>query len=269
MAKSSRKSKRSNGRPTPRATPGGDGADSRRRGADLVREQRSRERRRNVMVQVGVVVGVVLVVLLVTVAVLRAQDANAPAAAPPQVDDEGSFVVGQADAPVSVTVVEDYLCPFCQRLEADAGDLLEGYSEGEDVSVAYRGIAILDRASNDDYSSRALAASACVMAEGQEVWKDFHRTLYEQQPSEGGAGLSDDELVEIATQAGASEEVAACVSEGSYRDWAEQVTRATIDSGVSSTPTVMVDGEEVESPSASTIAQAVEAAQETQGSGGS
>lgn len=237
-------------------------AEQRRRGAELVQQQRAREKRRAALVQAGVVLAVVLAVVLVTVAVLRSQEAGEPATAPAAVDDQGSFLVGDPDASVNVTVVEDFLCPFCQQLEADAGELLAEYSAGTDVSVSYRGIAILDRSSNDDYSSRALNASACVMEDGQEVWADFHRALFEQQPSESGPGLTDDDLVALATESGATEaDVSTCVADGTYLDWAEQVTRDTVDTGVSSTPTVLVDGEEVEEASAETIRAAVESAQ--------
>lgn len=227
-----------------------------------MKQQRARERRRTIAIQAGVGLAVVLAVLLVTVAVLRAQDPGEPAVAPAGVDAEGRYVLGDPDAPVQVSVVEDFQCPFCAQLEADAGDLLAGYAAGEDVAVGYRGIAALDRASTTDYSSRALNASACVMAEGDDVWSAFHAALYAEQPPEGGAGLDDDTLVDLAVAAGAAEDdVRGCIVGGEHDDWVAQTTADALED-VDGTPTVLVDGQEVDSPSAATIAAAVAAAQE-------
>lgn len=238
---------------------------ARRTAAGTVRAQQAAARRRTVLLQVGVAALVVVVVLAVTVAVLRAQDsaAQAPAAIPPQVDGSGALVLGDPDADVTVEVVEDFQCPACRAFEAAQGDLLRSYAEGDAgdgrVNVAYRGIAFLDDASSTDYSTRALSASACVMAEGDGVWSRFHRSLFEQQPPEGGAGLSDEQLVDLAGAAGADEDVVRrCVAEGTYTDWAAATTARAGDDGVTGTPTVYVNGTELDDPAG--LADAVDAA---------
>lgn len=222
-----------------------------RKAAETMRAQQAAARRRTVLVQAGVAALVVVVVLAVTIAVLRAQDGAEPSATPPQVDGRGALVLGDPDAAVTVEVVEDFQCPACRAFEAAEGDLLRSYVAGDQVQVAYRGIAFLDRASSTDYSSRALNASACVMAEGDEVWSRFHRSLFEQQPPEGGAGLSDDQLVRLAGAAGADEDaVRTCVEDGTYADWVASTTTQAGDDGVQGTPTVYVDGEELQDTTA-------------------
>ena len=222
-----------------------------RRAAEMMKAQQAQARRRTVMVQAGVAALVVVVVLAVTVAILRAQDGTEPSAVPPEVDDQGALVLGNPEAAVTVQVVEDFQCPACRAFEAANGDLLRSYVEGDEVQVAYRGIAFLDRASSTDYSSRSLNASACVMAEGGDVWSRFHRSLFEQQPPEGGEGLSDDQLVRLAEAAGADEDaVRTCVDDGTYADWVASTTTQAGDDGVDGTPTVYVNGEELEDTTA-------------------
>ena len=234
-----------------------------RKAAEMVHAQQAQARRRTVLVQAGVAALVVVVVLVVTIAVLRAQDGAEPSAVPPQVDDRGALVLGNPEAAVTVEVVEDFQCPACRAFEAAVGDLLRSYVEGDDVQVAYRGIAFLDRASSTDYSSRSLNASACVMGEGDEVWSRFHRSLFEQQPPEGGAGLGDDQLVRLAGAAGADEDaVRTCVEDGTYADWVASTTTQAGDDGVQGTPTVSVNGEELQDTSAleATVDAALQAA---------
>ncbi len=219
--------------------------------ARLKAEQRARRRRR-VLWQSAVAVVVAAAVIGGAVVVLSNQDDDAPTpsaisgAVPAAATDDGAFVVGDPDAPVTVQVVEDFQCPVCRQFEAAAGEMLDQYAAGTDVKVEYRGIAFLDRASSTRYSSRALNASGCVMDEGADVWKEFHRQLYLQQPPEGGAGLSDDQLVSIATAAGADgDRVASCVEDETYADWVEATTDAAGDDGVTGTPTLFVDGQKL------------------------
>lgn len=217
---------------------------------------------RSVGLQVGVAAVLVVVVVVAVIAVLQARDgADAPATAPAAATEQGGFVVGDPDAPVTVEVVEDFQCPACQQFEGLNADLLAQYAASGDVAVEYRGIAFLDRASSTAYSTRALNASACVMGEGEETWTAFHDALFAVQPPEGGAGLPDDVLVDLAVEAGADEDaVAGCIADGTYEAWAEDVTEAAFDGGVEGTPTVLVDGEPVASLEPAALQSAIDAA---------
>jgi protein-disulfide isomerase len=232
-----------------------------RKAAEMMKAQQAKDRRRTIAIQAGVAAAAVIAVLLVTVAYLSSTEDDAPSATPAAVNDRGAFVVGNPDAPVTVEVVEDFQCPACRAFEETASDLLASYAEGDDVNVAYRGIAFLDRASSTNYSSRALNTSACVMEEGEDVWTAFHQAMFEQQPPEGGEGLTDDALVDIAVDAGASEDVVRpCVEDQTYADWVESTTQQAGDDGVNGTPTVFVDGEKLDETTPEAIQAAVEEA---------
>lgn len=234
--------------------PGGSRSTARERAASVRADQERARRRRSRLLQAGVAVALVVVVLLAAVAVLAARDeAGEPAGAPAGVDDRGAVVLGAEDAAVRVDVVEDFQCPACQAFEAAAGTLLDEAAASGDVQVAYHQIAFLDRASTTEYASRAANAAACTLdAAGAETWKELHDLLYAEQPPEGGAGLDDAQLVDLAVRAGAEEDaVASCVEDGTFRGWVEEQTTAAFEEGVagqpvSGTPTVVVDGETVE-----------------------
>ncbi|WP_232679218.1 thioredoxin domain-containing protein [Nocardioides sp. R-C-SC26] len=236
--------------------------------AEIVRQQKAAERRRAVMFQAGI--GLVLIAIVVTVAVvvLRERDRRDDVAAgrgpaPTQVDDTGAFVIGSPDAPVLIELVEDLQCPACKAFEAMSGELIGSYIDDGIARVAYRGIAFLDRATSTRYSSRALNASACVMSEGPEVWRAFHEQMFVQQPPEdGGAGLSDAEIAAIAREAGAtSEDLGQCIEDEVYGGWVKRTTEQVMAGGISSTPTIVVDGTTLESSDPATISAAVEKAQ--------
>jgi protein-disulfide isomerase len=242
---------------------------ARERAAALAREQQQKERRRRVVIQVGIGLAIFAVVIGTTFALLSARDDQLRESAsrgptPAQVDDNGSFAVGNPSAPVTVQVVEDFQCPICKQFEAASGSLLAEYAAGDDVKVEYRGIAFLDRMSSTRYSSRALNASACVMPEGQKVWQDFHRSMFEQQPPEGSSGLPDSALVDIATSAGADESaVRPCIEDEKYAGWVTRTTLQSSDDGIDGTPTVFVDGKKLDSVDPDSLRAAVAAAQQS------
>jgi protein-disulfide isomerase len=232
-----------------------------RRAAEL--EARRRERRRAQLWAGAAVAALVVVAVVVTVVVQsrRTDTADAPTPANTAAGTEGTaFVVGDPDAPVVVDVYEDYLCPACRAFEADAADTFDQLADDGDVQVRYHPVAILDRLSDDEYSTRAAGAAAVVAdAAGVEAFTDFAAALFAQQPDEGGPGLGDEELIELAEEAGASgEEVAAGIRDRRFDDWVARATDEASQAGLPGTPWVLVDGEPLERPTGAALAAAVE-----------
>ncbi|WAC54417.1 DsbA family protein [Gordonia sp. SL306] len=59
------------------------------------------------------------------------------------------------------------------------------------------------------------------------------------------AGLPDSELNSIAKEAGASN-VNSCITDGQFKDWVTQQTQDVTQSGVNSTPTVRLNGQDLQ-----------------------
>ena len=220
-----------------------------KRAAEAAARARAQRRRRTVVG--GVVAAVVVLVALVVVIVVQTQrtsTSDAAAAPANTVDGGAAFRVGQADAPVTVDLYEDFLCPTCKAVEDLSGDTLAELVADGTIAIDYRPVAILDRASADAYSTRALNAAAVVAdAAGVEAFVEFHGLLFANQPAEGGPGLSDDELIDLAGQAGASgPEVETGIRDLVYEEWTKKVTDEASKEGLQGTPTIRVDGEPLE-----------------------
>ena len=236
---------------------------SRDRAAAVIAEQKKKERRRSLLIQAGVVAVVALIVIGTTVAILGSRDDQAESVGPPAgFNDNGGIVLGDATAPVTLTVVEDFACPHCQAFEEANADLLDSFIGGSEVKVEFRPIAFLDQVSTDEFSSRALNATACVVEDEAANFAQMHRLLYANQPAEGGPGLTDDQLIDLAVQAGAEETtVSTCITGRAHDNWVEATTNRTTDEQwFSGTPTVLVNGALVEDLSADGIQAAVDAA---------
>lgn len=222
------------------------------RAAAIRKEQERRERRRRTLVIGGVVAAVLTLILLAGYAVQSARDTTGEAGAVPSgTVGAGGYGVpyGQESAPVTVSIYEDFMCPFCGDFEAASASMLREYVDAGNVQVEYRVLSFLDRASDGaEYSTRAMNALGAVLdTAGPDAAKRFHDLLFANQPEEGTSGPTDDELIAYAVEAGASEDaVSAPIRERTFEQWVLNATDDASRDDVSSTPTVMVDGEVVE-----------------------
>ena len=208
----------------------------------IAQERRERARRRWI---VGGVVAAVLAIIVAGYLVQSTRDTSGRAATVPDgVTGTYGVVIGDASAPHTVTVYEDFQCPICHEFEGKAGGKLRRAVDAGKIRLDYRMVAFLDDASTTDYSTRALNAAAVVLdTAGPEVFLKFHDLLFEHQPAEGSAGLSDSRLVEYAVRAGADEAAVRPGIEGlAFRQWVVNATSQMSQDGVNGTPTVLVDG---------------------------
>lgn len=218
-------------------------------------DPRQAERRRSILIRVGAVVVLIAVAVAVGLWAVMSNESDTGSGSQVSVaTDTGAFRVTKAPAgtqPKAVlTVIEDFQCPACRQFEESFGATVAELRENPQVAVDYHPIAILDRSSSTQYSTRSANASACVAestAGGGDfgVWQKFHDLLYQRQPEEGGAGLPDSELNSIAKEAGASN-VNSCITDGQFKDWVTQQTQDVTQTGVNSTPTVRLNGQDLQ-----------------------
>lgn len=231
---------------------------------EALRTQAARaEARRRSLIVAGVVavVVVIAVVLFVVIQSARRDASTSGGATPANVASGNSIVVGDAGAPVTLVAYEDFQCPACRDFESTNRSQLQAWVEGGRLKIEYRPVAFLDRASSDEYSTRALNAAAAVVTSAPQAFPAFHTALFMQQPEEGGAGLSDQKLTELAVQAGAPRSaVERAVTDQTYRGWTARVTEAASKAGVNQTPTLIVNGKELPDYAPATVRGAVEAA---------
>jgi protein-disulfide isomerase len=233
-----------------------------KRAAEAAARARAERRRRSLLG--GLVGGLVVLVALVVVIVVQTQrtTTSASAAVPANTTGGTEIVVGSASAPVTVDLYEDFQCPNCKAFEAESGSTLAQLIAAGSVQAHYHGMAFLDTSANGKYSTRALnAAAAVVAAGGPTAFQKFHDLLFTHQPVEGGSGLTDDQLVQYASQAGATgTKVASAIQNLTYGDWVKKATDQASKDGVTGTPTVLVAGKKLADTSAAGLTAAVTAA---------
>jgi len=217
------------------------------RAAAALAQQQAEERRRRLFM-IGGVIAALLVVVVAGVLVQQSRDTSSDVDAPVAGAgatgvEEFGLSYGDEDAPRSVVIYEDFLCPYCGLLEQATREDLNRLAEDGTVRVEYRPFNLLSRMG--DYSARAANAFRVVSNEsGPEVAKRFHEILFDNQPAEGKDYPDDEQLIAWAVEAGAEEDaVRPGIEDQSEMDWVEAATQSATDSGVRGTPTILLDGE--------------------------
>ncbi|WP_281963897.1 DsbA family protein [Serinicoccus marinus] len=159
----------------------------------------------------------------------------------------------QVGAPVSddvpqVQLYEDFQCPWCGVLEEAVGDDLAARAEAGEITLTVTMMSFLDGTLGNDSSRRAAGAALCADDEG--AFLPYHAAAFAGQPAQEGAGWTDEELLGFGEAAGLTGEslssFTACVQDGTYDDYVADMQERSNRDGITGTPRLLVDGEQVE-----------------------
>jgi protein-disulfide isomerase len=243
--------------------------DAARQKAKALREQNQKKAKRSkLVIQISVVL-VALGIVGGVAAVIAIEAANRVAApvvddAPKNLSEFGGLKIGvglqaftadktptpeasETKAP-EIIVYVDYQCPICQAFDLPNSAQIRSWVDTGAATLEIRPISFLDRASLNEYSSRAANAAFCVANFEPDSYFDMHSNLMINQPPEGQEGLDDNELFKVAEQSGAgTNEVKGCIQNKSFADYIEQHTQNVLNTpqqgvSVTGTPTVLVNG---------------------------
>ena len=216
-----------------------------REAARLAAEQAARRRRERRLL-VAFLVAVVVLVVGGGIGVQawrtnRAPSAPAPGVevsdAPQQLTDGQPIRLGAETAPVTVQLYEDFHCPHCAEFEEEFGPTLTAAQNAGTVRIELYPMAFIDQG-----SSAAANAMACATEAG------FGQRYYLGLFANHTLQWSDSQLLDLAGTVGGSdaEPFGSCVEDDARAGWVTAINTAADANGVKGTPTLFVDGEQVE-----------------------
>jgi protein-disulfide isomerase len=193
----------------------------------------------------NLVIGMVVLVVAVTVGVsLSSNKAKESAAVPSSVDKaEGYGIVfnkGLADVP-KIDIWEDFQCPVCRDFEVVNNKQIREWIEAKKVTAVFHPLSFIGAE-----SAYMANAAACSADEGKFL--QYHEALYANQAEAENSGKWNAATL-IALGANlkiSSKSFTDCVTNGKYQDWVTNVANDGASKNVDSTPTVFINGKEME-----------------------
>ena len=242
--------------------------------AKALREQHKKgERRKRLGLQVGIGAVVIAAIAIVAGAIATGSNSPASAAAPANLIFDGGLKLGTgaqmftkdftpAPAPSAsansssvpnIVIYLDYQCPICQSFEVPNSSQIKSWVNTGAATLEIHPLSFLDgRATPNEYSSRAGNAAICVAEYAPNSFFDYNALLFENQPKEGTAGPSNDELVaDLAkVQITATDKLTSCIKNKQFGPWLLDHTSKVLSSPipgtnqtVDGTPYILVNGQ--------------------------
>ena len=189
---------------------------------------------------IAVVVGVVLIMLVPTI-LSKQTDTSAAIPASVSAEDGYGIVFNKelTDAPF-IEIYEDFQCPACARFESIAGEYIEELITTKKAKVAFHTLSFLG-----GESQIAANAAACSADEGKFL--QLHKTLMANQPSENSGAWTSSYFSTLGLGLGiSSPEYDKCVADNKYMGWVKNVAEEGAKRNINSTPTVLINGKEID-----------------------
>jgi protein-disulfide isomerase len=246
--------------------------------AKAQREQQAKKDKRNKwMLQSGIAVGIIAIVAVVGLTI--ANSVPKPGPRPANMASDGIVLSGAgmkavtndalpdgadpvptvtdpASKAVHIVVYEDYLCPACKAFDSANAEQLQTLVNAGAATLEIHPIGMLwQRSAGTEYSRRSAAAAACVATYSPNTYWAVNQAFYDQQPQEGTAGLTDDEIKKLIASAGAGDtaSINSCIDQKTFIPWVKAATDRALKGPMTDaataagnagagTPTVLVNG---------------------------
>ncbi len=187
-----------------------------------------------VMISFIVVVGVVFSLI--------SSRSNSTAAIPATVSEaEGYGIVLNPESTPKIDVYVDYQCPACRVFEIINGGQLNEVIAQKKAKVVFHPMTFIGPES-------VLAANAAACAADENKFVDMNLALFQNQSeSENSGKWSSEYLVELGKSIGiTSGTFETCVNDGKYIKWTSNVATASAKANVNGTPTIFVNGKQLD-----------------------
>ncbi|MEO3844344.1 thioredoxin domain-containing protein [Streptomyces sp. B22F1] len=216
--------------------------------------QRSMDKRRRMLVVLAAVVGVLAVVAVV--GVLIGQNSGSDTNDKPVVFPKGAvggdrlaLPAGRAAAPAALTVYEDFRCPACGQFEDRFSKTINELEDAGKLRTEYRLVKLIDGNFGGTGSLNSANAAACAQDAGKFV--PYHDVLFRNQPPENDDAFAEKgHLKDLAGKVDGlrGKRFDSCVDDGRFDGWVDASDEAFGKSGHNSTPTVLLEGENILGP---------------------
>jgi protein-disulfide isomerase len=221
---------------------------SARRAREEARQRASAAAKQRRQRRIALVTSLVVLILLVGGGIafqawrtMRAPSATSttgnPSSTPVVISEGKPILLGSADAPVKLSLYEDFHCPHCADFEEEYGPVLTGAENSGKAVLELYPMSFID-------SGSAAAANAMACAAEAGFGSPYYRGLFANATLQ----WNDDQLIALAKQVtpAPGDAFGSCVTGRAHAAWVNSINTAAEANGVDSTPTVFLNGDRLD-----------------------
>ena len=151
--------------------------------------------------------------------------------------ENGSPVLGNPNAPITMVEFGDYQCFFCNKFFHETEDsLLKNYIETGKVKVIFKDFTIIG-------ADSITAANAAHCASDQGKFWEYHDTLYNHWTGENNGWASSENLLQFAGDLGLEmDQFSKCITDSKYSQSIAKSNQDAKDLGLTGTPAFFIIG---------------------------
>ncbi|CAG9623678.1 DsbA family protein [Sutcliffiella rhizosphaerae] len=195
-----------------------------------------------------VIVTLIVAALIIAIVVLTQTNAKDETSFENIPNTEGQPVLGQEDAPVTIVEFGDFKCPACKAWGENLyPQLVNDYVDTGKVKFVYINVLF-----HGQESALGAAAAEAVWKQSPEAYWDFHKTLFDEQPTANHDALwiTPEKLVEVAsnTEGVDIEQFRADINSQEIIDAVLLDSELTEEFKIAQTPTIMVNDKALADP---------------------
>ena len=154
---------------------------------------------------------------------------------------DGYGIVLNPTVKKQIDIWEDFQCPYCHAFEGSSGSYINAQVKAKSLKVVYHMLSFVGP------ESVALAqAAGCASDAGK--YQEFHAALFANQASSENSGKwKAKSIIDLGKKVGVtSSTFASCVNSKKYAKWVDAVENSANAAKVNSTPTVFLNGKEID-----------------------
>jgi protein-disulfide isomerase len=205
-----------------------------------IRDKRKKEQTRKRLISVMFVAGTALLIAAVLIVPGALSVGDFIQVTPQARFMEQGTALGDPEAPVLIEVFEDFLCPACNVYNQEVAQLLK--AEYVDTGQAYYVFRQYPFLAPESF--QAANASMCA-AEQNRFW-DYHDILFANQVGESRSAFTDARLEAYAESLGLDmDRFETCFEDQATQTLIEADILEALDRGLTGTPAVFVNGEQI------------------------
>jgi protein-disulfide isomerase len=235
--------------------------------ASTSKQRKSAKQRKQQQNQMWLVIAAVAVVVVIGALIVLNNRSQAQVSAPPVVSSLPPELVsrnvkGSPEAKVVITEFSDFQCPACKGFAQGTAKIIE--EEYVKTGLARLEYKYLPLPQFEPGATNAALAAECAADQGM-FW-EMHDYLFQEQGKQGPNTFTQIRLRTMANELGLNaSQFEQCLSRQTHAGKVQENVAEARQLRVSSTPTILVNGQRVASPSLTELRSAIDAALQEQG----